>query len=660
MRKNWLNGFRRNMAAALIVVQAAMLPMTSYGGGWQQEEKGWQYTRQQDTQDASVKGEWLLDQGLWYRMDPDGWMLTGWYRDSDGHWYYLNRSGQGITGSMRTGWYQDHDGSWYYLSTESRTGAPLGSMKTGWVRDGGVWYYLDSSGCWQPGRGNAGPTTSDDSSDSTTNHSRPDGSGGSDGSGENGSGENGGNEKPGDGNDSSGENGKDNPGDNGGVTKPEDDGKDSDGDGLTDVQEAYYRTDPNNPDTDGDGLTDGEEVKLGTSPLRADTDADGLSDGEEVGLGTDPLLYDTDRDGLSDQEEILLGTDPCNPDTNGNGILDGDEPSEAVLQAPDEEGGFSGPSALVSLSQKNQQTVTIEREDPETSIWAPKEMPGLIGAAYKFQAAGEINEASLTFYYPKELNEKEDFDPAIYFIDTENQVMTELADQTVDREQGMVRADTGHFSMYALVDKSEQAKAWAVEIEAGESEGFNSRIDVVFVLDESSSMSNNDPNKIRVEVCHEFLDALREGDRAGIVGFSTSSRLYQSLDRDLESVSRNLKSISNSMGGTTISTGVSRALEQFPPAVSAAMANARKTASASDALTASDSDARTASDSDAFVDLEDGDEIILIDDRDEIWDTIMEELWATSSDAATASNALLRDMEYEEAAMKLMILLTDG
>lgn len=42
---------------------------------------------------------------------------------------------------------------------------------------------------------------------------------------------------------------------------------DSDHDGLTDRQEAYWRTDPKNPDTDGDGFTDGEEVLTGHNPL---------------------------------------------------------------------------------------------------------------------------------------------------------------------------------------------------------------------------------------------------------------------------------------------------------------------------------------------------------------------------------------------------------
>jgi hypothetical protein len=44
--------------------------------------------------------------------------------------------------------------------------------------------------------------------------------------------------------------------------------KDSDGDGLSDVVENYYHTDPNKKDTDGDGYSDYDEiVKYGTDPL---------------------------------------------------------------------------------------------------------------------------------------------------------------------------------------------------------------------------------------------------------------------------------------------------------------------------------------------------------------------------------------------------------
>jgi hypothetical protein len=66
--------------------------------------------------------------------------------------------------------------------------------------------------------------------------------------------------------------------------------EDPDHDGLTNLEEYQYGTDPNNPDTDGDGLSDGDEVHVyHTNPLLWDTDGDGISDGVEVRTGSDPL-----------------------------------------------------------------------------------------------------------------------------------------------------------------------------------------------------------------------------------------------------------------------------------------------------------------------------------------------------------------------------------
>ncbi len=103
---------------------------------------------------------------------------------------------------------------------------------------------------------------------------------------------------------------------------------DSDGDGLTDAEEAALGTDPNNPDTDGDGLSDGDEVLVhDTDPLDADTDGDGLSDGDEITIySCNPLDADTDADGLSDGDEVTIHlTDPANSDSDNDGLSDGDE-----------------------------------------------------------------------------------------------------------------------------------------------------------------------------------------------------------------------------------------------------------------------------------------------------------------------------------------------
>lgn len=109
---------------------------------------------------------------------------------------------------------------------------------------------------------------------------------------------------------------------------------DSDGDGLSDADEATHGTDPDDPDTDQDGLADGAEVTThGTDPLDPDTDDGGTTDGAEVTNGTNPVddpaddlpSTDGDGDGLADAEEATHGTDPADADSDDDGLSDGTE-----------------------------------------------------------------------------------------------------------------------------------------------------------------------------------------------------------------------------------------------------------------------------------------------------------------------------------------------
>lgn len=101
---------------------------------------------------------------------------------------------------------------------------------------------------------------------------------------------------------------------------------DTDGDGLTNVEEFNRNTYPDDSDTDDDGLSDGNEVNTYQSnPRSADTDKDGLSDGDEVtNWNTSPIYSDTDQDGVSDYDEVIVyGLDPLNHDTDGDQQSDG-------------------------------------------------------------------------------------------------------------------------------------------------------------------------------------------------------------------------------------------------------------------------------------------------------------------------------------------------
>jgi hypothetical protein len=100
---------------------------------------------------------------------------------------------------------------------------------------------------------------------------------------------------------------------------------DTDGDGLRDAQEPLFGTSANAFDTDLDGLSDGVELMYRTNPNLRDSDNDGLWDSQETGLGLNPRDADSDNDGLRDGEEINLGTSLTQADTDGDGMLDGVE-----------------------------------------------------------------------------------------------------------------------------------------------------------------------------------------------------------------------------------------------------------------------------------------------------------------------------------------------
>jgi hypothetical protein len=122
---------------------------------------------------------------------------------------------------------------------------------------------------------------------------------------------------------------------------------DTDGDGLTDEEEAQAGTDPNMVDTDGDGFSDGVEVRFQRQgvdfhphqralpdgggldpgcppPLRAaDSDCDGLLDCDEQFIGTNANLVDSDRDGVPDGVEWRGGTQGSSNDLDQDPDRDG-------------------------------------------------------------------------------------------------------------------------------------------------------------------------------------------------------------------------------------------------------------------------------------------------------------------------------------------------
>jgi hypothetical protein len=102
---------------------------------------------------------------------------------------------------------------------------------------------------------------------------------------------------------------------------------DADGDGL--ISRAFGGLDPNDAtwNSDLDNLPDSFELErralgIAYSLSDCDTDGDGLSDGQEAEIGSNPAIRDTDNDGLDDNLEVWhreYNTSTCQPTNQWSG-----------------------------------------------------------------------------------------------------------------------------------------------------------------------------------------------------------------------------------------------------------------------------------------------------------------------------------------------------
>lgn len=362
---------------------------------------------------------------------------------------------------------------------------------------------------------------------------------------------------------------------------------DSDGDSIPDYYEEILGTDSTQADTDGDGLADYlEYLSLGLSPLIKDTDENGIEDGAEdydadglanlyeCNIGTNPCVFDTDADKLSDGEEInIYRTNPLVADTDADGVDDATEiemgTNPLVFNSSfDCTYGFPGTGTgtvikpMVTIQGLSaEQVCELSISEVKAGSLANPNIPGYISSAFIFSEIGNFDSAVISFEVDPTLFENEDFEPAIYWYDEENEILTKVDNQIITGNT--VSAVVTHFSKYIVLNSKKYDEIWETELlydEDGQ-EAFQA-IDVVFLLDTSGSMDWNDPGYGRRTVTKNFIDHLTENDLAAVIGFDSYSEIYSGFTSDRETLYQALNQIDN-YGGTSLSAGISAALSLF-------------------------------------------------------------------------------------------------
>jgi Ca2+-binding RTX toxin-like protein len=306
---------------------------------------------------------------------------------------------------------------------------------------------------------------------------------------------------------------------------------DTDEDGLSDVIELILGTDPNDADTDGDGVADNIEVQIGTDPLTsdsaADIDGDGLSNISEVNVYfTDPNNADTDGDSLSDGDEVFVYlTDPLDSDTDGDSASDAweieNDFNPLVYNAvfaieKSSEPTEDGYSASVSIDLPGEQAETLVIKDATDGIFFDDTIPGYIGAPYDFSVDGEFESATISFEFDVALLNNANFVPQIYWWNEDEQILEEVLTTLTGN---IATATVSHFSTYVILNKKLYDEVLLRVTRDPDLEVAEEPVDIMFVIDESTRMGTYDPYGLRKLAALDFIDGLRSGDRAGLIGF---------------------------------------------------------------------------------------------------------------------------------------------
>lgn len=117
---------------------------TEKAAQWAQDSRGWRF---QNADETYVTNRWIElswnEKSAWYRFNEQGYMVTGWFKDGDGNWYFMNDRADGTQGAMVTGWHQIA-GNWYYFRVTA--GGPVGSLVMNATTPDG--YKVDGNGVW--------------------------------------------------------------------------------------------------------------------------------------------------------------------------------------------------------------------------------------------------------------------------------------------------------------------------------------------------------------------------------------------------------------------------------------------------------------------------------------------------------------------------------
>ncbi len=170
----------------------------------------------------------------------------------------------------------------------------------------------------------------------------------------------------------------------------------------------------------------------------------------------------------------------------------------------------------------------------------------------------QLKEAKVTMKYDEnKLGEANETRLGVLWYDKENKQMVAI-ESDIDSDKNTISFSTDHFSEYIIVDLDEWEEAWhkrVVKVRDG-----SEKFEIAFVIDDSGSMTSNDPQDLRLEATKNFVEILEEKDKFSIIEFEDSANILQELTSDKNKATEAIEKF-GSGGGTNIASGLEKGIE---------------------------------------------------------------------------------------------------
>lgn len=316
-----------------------------------------------------------------------------------------------------------------------------------------------------------------------------------------------------------------------------------------------------NNDGNNGVLKPGESVTFG---YQASYTGDDTSKAENMGLKAYAFNNDGDKDydgdGIKNSMEEVIGSDKNRKDTDNDGVLDSNANFKMEKTIGDNVDITKDVKVKVDLDLTGVQAESFKVETvPEGATPELTSIPGNLGSACKVSVDGAVK-GQIQFEFSKSYLADPDFVPSIYEV--ERNELTKVA-TTVNGN--VATANIVGAGLYVILNETEYNKIWETDIKPYDPNTKTSTsLDVALVIDSSWSMTVNDSTNIRKKVAKEFVNKLSSSDRAAVIDFDGSAKLYSGFTNNKSTLYSAIDRI-DSDGGTSLAAGISTGLGLFNP-----------------------------------------------------------------------------------------------